>query len=157
MILFKRLIIITISLIIFLSSCSYEKMNSPDQKKFHIVDIYVEGEKRTAFLVRKKIIRYSSLKSGNKIKINIILASNKEIQEKNTQNKVTRYKLNMSAQVEIKDLVSGSEYKRSYNASQSYNVEDRYSNTVNNSKEANNNLIEIIVDEILDQLKIFYS
>ena len=104
-----------------------------------------------------QVIRYSNLKSGNKIKINIILASNKEIQEKNTQNKVTRYKLNMSAQVEIKDLVSGSEYKRSYNASQSYNVEDRYSNTVNNSKEANNNLIEIIVDEILDQLKIFYS
>ena len=132
-------------------------MNSSDQKKFHIVEIYVEGEKRAAFLVRKKINRYSNSDSGNKIKMTINLSNNKEIQEKNIQNKVTRYKLFMTAQVEVKDLVSGNEYKRSYNASQSYNVEDRYSNTVNNSKEANNNLIEIIVDEILDQLKIFYS
>ena len=48
-------------------------------------------------------------------------------------------------------------YKREYSASQSYNVEDRYSATLNNSKEANINLIEVIVSEILDQLKIFYS
>ena len=38
-----------------------------------------------------------------------------------------------------------------------YDVEDNYSNTVNNSKEANNSLIDIIVDEILDQLRIYYN
>ena len=40
---------------------------------------------------------------------------------------------------------------------QIYNVEDSYSSTVNNSKDANNLLIDKIVDEILDQLRIYYS
>ena len=38
-----------------------------------------------------------------------------------------------------------------------YNVEDSYSDTVYNAKEANISLIDRIVDEILDQLKINYS
>ena len=63
----------------------------------------------------------------------------------------------MIADVEVDDLVTNQKYKREYSASQSYNVEDRYSATLNNSKEANINLIEVIVSEILDQLKIFYS
>ena len=36
-------------------------------------------------------------------------------------------------------------------------VDSNYSNTVNNLKEANNLLIETIVNEILDQLRIYYS
>ena len=32
-------------------------------------------------------------------------------------------------------------------------MDDNYSNAVNNLKEANNSLIDTIVDEILDQLK----
>ncbi len=142
---------------LFVISCTYEKINSTDQKKFHIVDITVEGEKRSAFLVRKKINRLSNIDSSNKIKILVKLSSKKEILEKNIQNKVTKYKLSIAAQVEVKDLNTNRDYKRSYSASQSYDVEDRYSATVNNSKEANINLINKIVDEILDQLKIFYT
>ena len=155
--LLMRSIILPISILIFIFSCSYERFNSPNQKKFHIIDVGVEGEKRSAFLVRKKINRFSNIDSKNKIKLDISLNSNKEIEEKSIQNKVTKYKLFMTAQVEITDLASGKKYKRTYKASQSYNVEDRYSNTVNNSKKANNNLIKIITEEILDQLKIFYN
>ena len=85
------------------------------------------------------------------------LNKNKSIQEKNIQNKVTKYSLALSANVRIIDLNSTKEMKRTFSARRIYSVEDNYSDTVNNSKEANNSLIDIIVDEILDQLRIYYN
>ena len=86
----------------------------------------------------------------------IELKKNETIKEKNIQNKVTKYNLALSADVTILDLVTTNKIFRSFNAIQTYNVEDSYSNTVNNSKEANNLLIESIANEILDQLRIYY-
>ena len=63
----------------------------------------------------------------------------------------------ISANLNIIDLGSTREIIRNFSANQIFNVEDRYSNTVNNEKEANNLLIDKIVKEILDQLRIYYS
>tara|TARA_A100001011_G_C14101149_1_gene752845 strand:+ start:335 stop:808 length:474 start_codon:yes stop_codon:yes gene_type:complete len=151
-------IIITPLLILFLiSSCSYQKMNSVDQKKFNIKEFEVTGDSRESFVIKKKIQRFSNKNSENKIKILIELKKNKSIKEKNIQNKVTKYNVSLSANVKIIELDTNKEIKRSFAANEIYNVEDSYSNTINNSKEANNSLIERIVDEILDQLRIYYS
>ena len=151
-------IIITPILILFLfSSCSYQKMNSVDQKKFNIKEFEITGDSRESFVIKKKIQRFSNKNSENKIKVLIELKKNKSIKEKNIQNKVTKYNVSLSANVKIIELDTNKEIKRSFAANEIYNVEDSYSNTINNSKDANNSLIEKIVDEILDQLRIYYS
>ena len=151
-------IIITPLLILFLiSSCSYQKMNSIDQKKFHIQEFEISGDKRDSFVIQKKILRFSNENSINKIKILINLKRNKSIKEKNIQNKVVKYDLTLMAEVTIIELNTTKEIKRVFTANETYNVDDSYSNTVNNSKAANNSLIDRIVDEILDQLRIYYS
>ena len=61
------------------------------------------------------------------------------------------------AEVTIIELNTTKEIKRVFTANETYNVDDRYSNTVNNSKAANNSLIDRIVDEVLDQLRIYYN
>ena len=132
-------------------------MNSVNQKKFFIKEFEVKGDKRESFIIQKKIQRFSNENSTSKIKILIDLKKNKSIKEKNIKNKVTKYNLTLSANVTIIDLNTNKEIKRIFTAQQTYNVDDSYSNTVNNSKEANNSLIETIVDEILDQLRIYYS
>ena len=153
----KSIILTPLIIIILISSCSYQKMNSADQKKFHIKEFEINGDKRESFVIQKKIQRFSNKESSNKIKILINLKKNKAIKEKNIQNKVTKYNISLSADVKIVDLNTTNEVKRSFNAVQTYNVEDSYSSTVNNSKDANNLLIDKIVDEILDQLRIYYS
>ena len=153
----KSIILTPLIIIILISSCSYQKMNSADQKKFHIKEFEINGDKRESFVIQKKIQRFSNKESSNKIKILINLKKNKAITEKNIQNKVTKYNISLSADVKIVDLNTTNEVKRSFNAVQTYNVEDSYSSTVNNSKDANNLLIDKIVDEILDQLRIYYS
>ena len=153
----KSIILTPLIIIILISSCSYQKMNSVDQKKFHIKEFEINGDTRESFIIQKKIQRFSNKESSNKIKILINLKKNKAIKEKNIQNKVTKYNISLSADVKIVDLNTANEVKRSFNAEETYNVEDSYSNTVNNSKDANNLLIDKIVDEILDQLRIYYS
>ena len=153
--LYRILIIFILSLSAY--SCSYQKMNSIDQKKFLIEEFEITGDSRESFIIQKKIQRFSNKESKNKIKIKIDLVKNKTIQEKNIQNKVTKYNISLSANVKIIELNTNKEFKRTFVANQTYNVEDSYSITVNNSKIANNSLIDNIVNDILDQLRIYYS
>ena len=151
-----KLLFILVFLMVFNSSCSYKKMNSVDQKKFDIQDFEISGGATETFIIQKKIQRFSNKKSENKIKLIIDLKKNETIKEKNIQNKVTKYNIELSADVRIIDLNKANEILRTFSANQIYSVEDSYSNTVNNSKEANNSLIEKIANEILDQLRIYY-
>ena len=150
-------ITITSVIILLISSCSYQSMNSEDQKKFYIQEFDISGDSRTSFIIQKKIQRFSNKDSNNRIKLLVVLDKNKTIQEKNIQNKVTKYSLTLSAKVKIIELNSTNEINRTFTARRIYNVEDNYSATINNSKDANNSLIDIIVDEILDQLRIYYK
>ena len=140
-----------------MNSCSYQNMNSKDQKKFFIQEFDITGDTRTSFIIQKKIQRFSNKDSDNKIKLLVKLNKNRTIHEKNIQNKVTKYSLTLSANVKIIELNSLKEINRTFNAQRIYNVDENYSSTVNNSKDANNSLIDIIVDEILDQLRIYYN
>ena len=141
----------------FISSCSYQNINSKNRKQFNIQEFDITGDTRTSFIIQKKIQRFSNEDSNNKIKLFVELDKNKSIHEKNIQNKVTKYSLTLIANVKIFELNSTKEIKRTFTARRIYNVEDNYSATVNNSKAANNSLIDIIVEEILDQLRIYYS
>lgn len=152
-----KLFLIAILSILFTTSCSYQKMNSVDQKKFHIQEFEISGDARDSFLIQKKIQRFSNKDSMNKIKIFVELKKSKTIKEKNIQNKVTKYNLALTANVKVVELNTTKVIERTFKDSQSYSVDDSYSNTVNNSKDANNSLIDTIVDEILDQLRIYYK
>ena len=152
----KAKIIFSIILIL-ITSCGYQNMNSKDQKKFNIQEFDITGDSRASFIIQKKIQRFSNENSLNKIKLSIELNKDKSIYEKNIQNKVTKYSLTLSANVKIIELDSAKEIKRNFTVKRIYDVEDNYSDTVNNLKEANNTLIDIIADEILDQLRIYFS
>ena len=154
----KTIFVIPFLLVIFfVTACSYQKMNSIDQKKIFIQEFEINGDTRESFVIQKKIKRFSNKDSANKIKIYINLTKGKTIKEKNIQNKVTKYNLSLSADVKIVELNTSREIKRTFVANQTYDVDDNYSNTVNNLKAASNTLIDRIIDEILDQLRIYYS
>ncbi len=157
MIIKKLKYLIPIFIVLLINSCSYQKMNSVDQKKFDIKEFEIIGDARESFIVQKKIQRFSNKNSDNKVKLLVKLKKSKTIQEKNIQNKVTKYNLNLSANVSIIDLNTTKEVKRKFTASQVYNVDDSYSDTVENFKDANNSLRDKIIDEILDQLRIYYN
>ena len=127
-----KYITITSVILLLISSCSYQKMNSQDQKKFYIQEFDISGDSRTSFIIQKKIQRFSNEDSDNRIKLLVVLDKNKTIQEKNIQNKVTKYSLTLSAKVKIIELNSTNEINRTFTARRIYKVEDNYSATINN-------------------------
>ena len=151
-----KYILVFIIVLTGLSSCSYQKINISEQK-FTIEEIEVNGDKRTSFLIKRKIERFSREDGLNKLAISINLGTKKHIHEKNIQNKVTKYKLSLTAETKIKDLKTFEVVKRSYSSNIIYNVDSRYTDTVKNEKEAKSELIDLIVNQILDELKINYN
>ncbi len=144
-------------ILIIITSCSYQNMNSKNQKRFNVQEFNITGDARASFIIQKKIQRFSNENSENRIKLSIELNKDKLIHEKNIQNKVTKYSLSLSANVRIVELDSAKEIKRNFTVKRIYDVEDNYSDTVNNLKKTNNTLIDVIADEILDQLRIYFS
>ena len=153
----KKIIIFSLISLFLLNACTYKKINSQNQKKFNIQEINVNGDGRTAFLIKKKVNRYSNSDSNNKIKITIELSKSSDIEEKNIQNKATKYKVSLSANVIVSELNSGKGLTRTFNSSQTYNVEEKYSNTLNNMRDANNALIDDLTSEIIEQLRIYFN
>ena len=144
-------------ILIIITSCSYQNMNSKNQKRFNVQEFNITGDARASFIIQKKIQRFSNENSENRIKLSIELNKDKLIHEKNIQNKVTKYSLSLSANVRIVELDSAKEIKRNFTVKRIYDVEDNYSDTVNSLKKTNNTLIDVIADEILDQLRIYFS
>ena len=153
----KKIIIFSLIQLFLLNACTYKKINSQNQKKFNIQEINVNGDGRTAFLIKKKVNRYSNTDSDNKIKITIELSKSSDIEEKNIKNKATKYKVSLTANVIVSELNSGRELNRTFNSSQTYNVEEKYSNTLNNMRDANNALIDVLTNEIIEQLRIYFN
>lgn len=152
-----KLTLSTILIIIFLNDCTYQRINLPNQKRFFIQEINISGDSRSAFIIKKKINRFSNKESKNRIILNIKLDKSREIQEKNIQNKITKYKVKLSAEVRIKELKKENTIVRLYTSEINYDVDDQYSSTVNNAKNADKELINLIVSKILDELRIYYN
>ena len=74
-------------ILILVSSCGYQNMNSSNQKAFNIQEFDITGDSRASFIIQKKIQRFSNEKSKNRIKLFVELNKNKSIHEKNIQNK----------------------------------------------------------------------
>ena len=151
-----KYILIFIIVLTSLNSCGYQKISISEQK-FKIEEIEVNGDKRTSFLIKRKMERFSREDGLNKLAISINLDTNKSIHEKNIKNKVTKYKLSLTAETKIKDLKTSEVVKRSYSSDIIYNVGERYTDTVKNEKEAKSELIDLIINQLLDELKINYN
>ena len=46
--------VIPFAIIFLVTSCSYQKMNSIDQKKFFIQEFEIDGDTRESFIIQKK-------------------------------------------------------------------------------------------------------
>ena len=80
-----KYILVFIIVLTSLSSCGYQKINISEQK-FTIDEIEINGDKRTSFLIKRKIERFSREDGLNKLAISINLGTKKNIHEKNIQN-----------------------------------------------------------------------
>ena len=121
-----------LALLLLIQGCSYELINSPNKEKIFVQTINVNGDTRSAFIIKKSVMRKSNKESKNRIEMDIDLSEKVSIVEKNIQNQVTKYKINLVAKVSVNDLKSDRDYSKNYSSEKMYDVGDKYSITLEN-------------------------
>ena len=147
-------LLLILFLILLLNSCGYKKLNSEKLNDFRINKLEVDGEKKLALSIKNNIEIYSSQKSKfiYDIKINII--SSQETKIKNTSGKTTRYTTKFHVDTLITNKDTQIVYKRTFNSTNDYDVGSTHSETLNNKKNAVENNINYISNEIVKYLKL---
>ena len=141
-------------LIILLNSCGYKKLNSEYLNDFKINKLEINGERKLAYKLKNNIEIYSSQNSKIIYDIKINLISTKETKIKNTTGKTTRYSTRLQANTLITNVETKIDYKKTFSSINDYDVGSIHSDTLKNEKNAIENNINYISNEIIKYLKL---
>jgi hypothetical protein len=141
-------------LILLLNSCGYKKLNSENLTGFKINKIEINGERKLVYKLKNNIEIYSSQKSKFTYDIKINLTSTKETKIKNTAGKATRYSKKFQADVLITSVNTQNVYKKTFSSVNDYDIGSTHSDTLKNEKNATENNLNYISNEIVKYIKL---
>ena len=141
-------------LILLLNSCGYKKLNSENFNNFKINKLEINGENKVTNKIKNNIEIYSDQKSRFIYDIKINLISKKESKIKNIAGKTTRYSNELQADTLITNLETKIDYKKIFSSINDYDIGSTHSYTLNNEKNAIENNINYISNEIIKYLKL---
>ena len=152
----KKIISFTISLILlsFFTSCTgYKPIFSSSNINFDIADYSVKGNKKLGKQIHSKLSNLSRLKKtsdGKQINLVINIFKTKNATAKNSAGKVLEYKISLNTNIIIRDYLTDKEIlKHKYISSQSYKVQDQYSETKKIEKKTLDDLINNTYEDLL--------
>lgn len=145
-------IILIFSLALWLSGCGYSKLNNLEDNKIHLSEITFSGEQRIGYIIKNKLVLGSSPTGENNLKLNLIIDKKKEIKEKNINNEITKYQMNVTTKVNYEDIFQKMSGDFIINVSGDYKVVEKHISTINNEKKLQKNLANEIADIILKEL-----
>ena len=143
----KKFLLLLLTFVIF-SACGYKIVNLNEIRNFEIKELLSSGDKRVNFLIKNELLLKKNKNFIKKIKVNLETKKTKEIKEKNIQNEITKYEINILVNVKFNILQENSSNYFSINKSGVYEVSKKHSETLNNEKK----LIKIISKSIADNI-----
>ena len=157
MINFKKLKILSLLCIpLFLNSCGFSKVSQSSKTNFSISDIKITGERKIGNIIKNELVLYSESSSKNLISLNLSINKQKNIKEKDTRDKVTKYQITIQTDVTASNLKSGENKIYNYSATSFFNVDKKYSKTLKEEENLIKNLSEKISKEIFRDLSAAY-
>ena len=152
-----RNLLVSISLILFVTSCGFKVVNKSDQANFNIVNISSTGEKRINYKIKNELLFYSNADQINSINLELETTKNKIIKEKNINNKITKYEVVINVSVTIIETSSLNINKFKVSKSGDYSVATQHSQTLNNEKKLLDLLIDEISNDIFDKISAKFN
>ena len=141
--------ILIIILPVFLLSCGFKVINKKNEKLIFIQNISIEGEKRSANLLKNNILLISDSNSKNILDVKIEITKKKENKIKNISGRVTRYNLSLFVKLELKNLEDDKRINQTFFRTLDYNVAKVHSDTISNENSATKNLMKQISNDIV--------
>lgn len=146
----RILLILILSLITI--NCGFKVVDRSDFGSFNIAEINTTGEKKINFKIRNKLLFNSKEENQRNIVLNLVSLKNKNVKEKNINNKIIKYQIDLVVNVNYLEVETNKSGDISIKKSGDFNVADQHSQTLNNEKNLLNNLIDDIADELYDEL-----
>ena len=154
-----RKILIAILLIPLLNNCGFEVIDRSNIAQFDINQITSSGDRRINYRIKEKLKFAKSENDKKLININLNTEKNKSVKERNIKNEITKYQIEIKINVKLSDIYDKNISNFVVTKSGDYNVEDQYSDTLNNEKKLikllSKNLADNIQNEIILRLNAY--
>ena len=107
--------------------------------------------------MKKNQIKLISSNEGiNKINLDFDIKKNKSVKEKNITNKVTKYSITLIVRLELEEIKNNKKLINNFEKETQYVVAKSHSETITNEKEAIEDLIKQISEEVISFLNIYF-
>tara|TARA_Y100000590_G_scaffold402616_1_gene488516 strand:+ start:1835 stop:2320 length:486 start_codon:yes stop_codon:yes gene_type:complete len=152
-------LLLPLIILIFVTSCSgYKPIFSASKLEFEIVDYDIKGNKKLGSQIYSKLFILSKSKKNSpnirSLYAAIEILKNKNATAKNSAGKVLEYKINLSANVELKDYSTGDVIlNQNFVSYSSYKVQDQHSETIT----LENKIVDDLLNKIYEDLLIRIS
>ena len=123
-------------------------MNLNELRNFEIEELVSSGDKRINYLIKNELFIKKNKSFNKKIKVSLNTKKTKEIKEKNIQNEITKYEINIFVDVKFNILQGDISNDFTIIKSGIYDVSKKHSETLNNEKK----LIKIISKSISENI-----
>jgi hypothetical protein len=132
------------------TSCGFKKINQ-GESMIHLQNISVNGEKRISYSLKNDILVISNSDAQSKYDLEIDLKKTKSNKIKDSTGKVTRFNIEISANLNLQNYYDTEVISRTFSKSADYDIADNHSKTVGNEKAA----IRLTVQELSEEIKKF--
>mgnify|MGYP006127520293 CR=1 FL=1 len=150
--------LIAIVALLNLNACvGYKPIFESSTLNFKIVDYSIAGDKKLGNKIYKKLYNVSKRGDNPEVKnlyMYININKNKEATTKDSAGKILAYKISVSANISLKDIMKGNQIlNESFSYSSSYKAQDLYSETI----QLENRYTEDLINKIYQNLLIKIS
>ena len=145
-------IILIIFLIITLNNCGFKIAKNKELRGYLISEINTYGEGRINYQIKNLLNIKSKTNSEKKLKITINTNEEKKVKEKNINNEITKYQMNITTKVNFEDISQKLSGDFTINESGEYRILEKHIQTINNEKKLQKNLANKIANRIIKEL-----
>ena len=137
---------------VVVSSCGFKIENYSKLSNFAINNISLIGDQRINYKLKNGLLFKSNKNSEILLNLEFKTKKTKTIKEKNIKNEITKYKMDISVDVQFQKVNSKKKKLFTVLSSSEFNVDSQYSQTINNEKKLIENLTTKITQKIFDKL-----
>ena len=142
-------ILILIFTLIFLTNCGFQRVSNDRLNNFQVKDFFISGDTKIANRIKNNLMINIRKESPNLISLSLDIKKTKNISEKNSANQITKYSINLIADVVLINEVYDKINKVKISKEMNYNVENTYTQSLKNEQQVILDLSSKITEEIL--------
>jgi hypothetical protein len=140
-----------------ITSCGFKVVETKYLENISISEINTVGDSKTNYKIKSNLNNILNAKGPRKIKIDIETQKEKIIKEKNINNIVKKYQIEIKSKVTFEFIKIKKKYIYNFKKTAEYGVKDRNIKNLNTEKKIINSLSKEISNQIINKLELILN